>query len=60
MRSIILKNEFTGTLLEARIFKDGITFFVLPRKHSTHWIPITTTKEEYKEIKKALNSRKEA
>ena len=54
MKQIYLKNKSMGTQLEVRIFKDSVSFFVLPRKHSTHWIPITTTKEEYEEIKNLL------
>ncbi len=54
MKQIYLKNKFTRTRLEVRIFKDSVSFFVLPRKHSTHWILITTNKEEYEEIKNSL------
>lgn len=60
MTSIELKNQVTKTELEVRIFKDSISFFIKPTKSSKYWIPIATTKEEYKKIKKALNSRKEA
>jgi hypothetical protein len=56
MASITIKNKTTNTELEIRVFKDSISFFIKPAKHSRYWIPIGTTDEEYKKIKKLLKA----
>ena len=54
MKSINLKNNATNTKLEVRVLNGGVSFFILPRKHSKYWIPITTTKKEANEIRDAF------